>query len=776
MSNIPIQLKILQWYKNPSLFFKELYGEDPYSYQKDVLDLMKDLRRILILASGGTGKTKLLAAIGLYFAIVYAQFHNKKYDVVIISGSMEQSGTLYDYFAIPLKNHPILSTLVDGDVLKTEVRFKNGSVIRALPLSLKSIQGKHMPLVIIDEAALVDDFTIGDTYRIVGGFEDSKILLSGTPMSYDSLFVKMWGDEKQYPDFKDSKNPDDWKRFYWSCLQCPRFTPKEIEEAKRTLTEEQFQVFWIGRPYPLTNTVVPIDKIRKASIGIKKFDYDPNKKNGIILFGIDYGFCLSEDTEILSDRGWKTYKNIKNGDFVLTLNPVTLESEYQKCISISFRDYEGEMMNLKSKNIDLLLTYNHPIPFMHRPKAKNRFLHFHKIGERVTHDYLIRKAKFIGNKPDYFLLPEYKNSYISGNGAKNIIIRKEREIKIEDFLEFFGWFITEGHCRKSLKRVEISQAGKKHFQYRKEINDLLKRMGLSFSLYKNKDFLIYDVQLWSYLKQFGKSETKFIPNEIKNLDYTLLNILVKTMMKGDGSNSGFQYETKSEQLSNDFQEILLKSGEYIPWINRHKNLYSINIKSKNSSPNRNHYISTDYNGKIWYLSVPNEIILVRRKSKPCFIHNADLTVIVVVELIDGNYKVLNVIEWNRQMYDTIQDWIEAYALQYKPDYVFVDLNPKGESQRTVERLLSKGIRTEAVDLGQNLGSLQVRMQNIFEKERILIPEEFMNLTNELKSYTWNKRKGDDRTTALMLALKDIETRGNTDFYYKVARPRGRSIV
>ena len=448
---VPIQLKIVQWYKDPAMFFRDLYDQEPFEYQKRVLSYLTDLalRRILILASSGTGKSKLLACVSLWLGLVYSYYHRKKYDVVIISGSAEQARSLYEYSAVPLKENEYFRDVIDGEILKTITRFKTGSVVRALPLSLKAIQGKHVPAVIVDEAALVDDFTIRDTYRIVGGFPDSFIILSGTPLEYTSLFVNMWLDTKTYPDYfslpEEERTPTTWARFTWSAMECPRFTFEEIEEAKRNLSEEQFKIFWEGVPYPVTNTVVPIDYLRKCSIGVKRFSYDPDNREGKIIFGIDYGF-------------------------------------------------------------------------------------------------------------------------------------------------------------------------------------------------------------------------------------------------------------------------------------------------------------------------------------------RDLSVIVVANKIGDKYRVLDVIEWNRKKYENIQDWIEAYARMYRPDYVFVDLNPKGESQRTVDRLSNMGIYTKAVDLTHNLSSLQVKMRTLFEKERILIPEAFQPLLNELRTYTWDKRKGDDRTTALLLTLYEVDETASKPIYYKIARVRRRPIL
>ena len=239
-------LTFLKWYKKPSTFFKDIFKQDPYPYQAKVLESLKDRpRRLMLLAAGGTGKTKLLGAIALYYAVVLSKFDQSPYSIIIISGSRDQARNLYEYVRIAFKDNPILAEEVEGEPLMSITRLKNRSVIKAVPNSLKAIQGEHHDVVIIDEAALAGNFIIRDSFRIVAQSNKDVIILSGTPMNVQGgeLFVEMWEDEERYPE---------WRRFHWSAKDCPSISIEKYLEAQKDLTEDMFYIFWEGKPYPRT--------------------------------------------------------------------------------------------------------------------------------------------------------------------------------------------------------------------------------------------------------------------------------------------------------------------------------------------------------------------------------------------------------------------------------------------------------------------------------------------------------------------------------------------
>jgi hypothetical protein len=159
----------------------------------------------------------------------------------------------------------------------------------------------------------------------------------------------------------------------------------------------------------------------------------------------------------------------------------------------------------------------------------------------------------------------------------------------------------------------------------------------------------------------------------------------------------------------------------------------------------------------------------------------DKTVLVVLQLLDDDtspigysYRCLDCLAWQGQQYDNVHEWLKYYANTYKPDYVFVDLNPKGESERSVSILSPLGFYTQPINLGQERSTLQTRMKYIFEHAGIIVPQDYQELLNNIKTYTWDKNKNDDYVTAIMLALKDIKpSESYTDFYYKVGRVNRR---
>ncbi|MHA1288566.1 MAG: terminase large subunit domain-containing protein, partial [Candidatus Thorarchaeota archaeon] len=263
-----VRFQLFLWYKDPVLFFREVFKLEPYSYQKRILKEFRNLKRIMISSASDSGKTFLLSVIALWSSLVKSFIEGTKYQVVILSGSREQAERLYQYIREALMSSEVLYPLVVKErgkpkILKSYVEFINGSWIKTFARALTSIQGVHAQMVIVDEAALKElDFFIKDTLRIVP--EDGVIILSSSPHEYNCEFVRRWEDKTNYPEYDPKKCPDGWRRYHWSADECPR-TRKKLEEAK-ALDEETFSIYYEGKPYSKDpNKVVPIHLIRRQS-------------------------------------------------------------------------------------------------------------------------------------------------------------------------------------------------------------------------------------------------------------------------------------------------------------------------------------------------------------------------------------------------------------------------------------------------------------------------------------------------------------------------------
>jgi hypothetical protein len=82
---------------------------------------------------------------------------------------------------------------------------------------------------------------------------------------------------------------------------------------------------------------------------------------------IDIAYCADEDTEILTRRGWASYRDVAIGEDVLTLDHMTGESEWQPVLDLYvFPGRPREMIAMEGATHSSLTTPNHRWPVERR--------------------------------------------------------------------------------------------------------------------------------------------------------------------------------------------------------------------------------------------------------------------------------------------------------------------------------------------------------------------------------------------------------------------------
>lgn len=76
-----------------------------------------------------------------------------------------------------------------------------------------------------------------------------------------------------------------------------------------------------------------------------------------------FGHCIDKDTEILTQDGFKLRNQLNENDFIGTMNPNTLEFEWNAVNKIHDMVYNGNVYNINNKNINQRVTEYHRIPF-----------------------------------------------------------------------------------------------------------------------------------------------------------------------------------------------------------------------------------------------------------------------------------------------------------------------------------------------------------------------------------------------------------------------------
>ncbi|MBT9144999.1 MAG: Anaerobic ribonucleoside-triphosphate reductase [candidate division WS2 bacterium] len=320
-------------------------------------------------------------------------------------------------------------------------------------------------------------------------------------------------------------------------------------------------------------------------------------------------YCFDDKTKILTGDGWKLFRDVKDGEKVATKNLNTGEIEFQVPFAKQVYNYSGKMYSYEGRGVSLLVTPEHRLLVRRKNKKVWEFINPTEFEYGMEFD---KVGKWNGKKANFFQISEIKG----GNQKKTI-----GKLKISDYLEFMGWYLSEGSVYEPTKgdfRISIAQSEKK---YRSEMISLLKKMNFQFNNSSEFNIHLHSKEFFFYLKQFGKSREKYVPTNIKELDAASIRIFLTTLFKSDGTISKdgkfLKYYTNSERLAEDVCECLLKIG-LCGTISRRKNMdiYMVSVENKHLTPiYRKKQKEVHYSGKVYDLSVKNTTLVVMRNGK-----------------------------------------------------------------------------------------------------------------------------------------------------------------
>jgi hypothetical protein len=378
--------------------------------------------------------------------------------------------------------------------------------------------------------------------------------------------------------------------------------------------------------------------------------------------------CYSDDTEILTNEGWKLFKNLNKKEKVITINPEDKRIEYQQPTNYFEYDYAGKMYYYKNSKIDLLVSPNHKILKRKHKKSSFKLAEAQKIKDNKFNS--LRWGIWKGNK-------------------KNIKKVGDKEISMNLWLEFLGYFISEGHTnfnafwrkerirerkykikgeqlrnkktgkfKKSLKEKIIEKkyrakekpyeqfcytVGISQKERNPKIEKCLNKLPWKFAR-NNKSWTTNNKDLYEELKILGKAKDKYIPSDILSFDKEQLKILYEALMLGDGSvgrceNGSYKrtYYTNSKKLADQFQELCLKIGLATSiYVDNRKgkinskgypyNEISYQIRIQDTYKESEYPIpkKIDYEGKIYSVEVPKyHTLFVRRNGKVIWSGNSN---------------------------------------------------------------------------------------------------------------------------------------------------------
>lgn len=336
-----------------------------------------------------------------------------------------------------------------------------------------------------------------------------------------------------------------------------------------------------------------------------------------------YRWCMSEDTEVLTQEGFKNYKNLKKTDKLLTWNKNNKELEWQKLEDFAVFDFDGRIMNLKNSRINFLFTPEHK---WYIENDYNK-----KILERYSHE-----------------LKQDDKIPLTGNYLEEKSILTTQEAAI------LGWIVTDGYFRKrgNCYEMVIYQSSKK---YLKEILDLLEIKTLNRKPHPQTGVYCINVP-----QKFVKKIIKFfktkkdLPTIVGKLSRKSAISMWNAMFRAEGSVSLKKHFSKFEQYNQDvldaFQILTLLVGK------------STNIKNNRCYVKRHKFIKVakqigyeNYSGKVWCPVTKNGTWIARRNGATIITGNSRGNTPYQLEMLakqPGKFAVLPKFE---KMFDDMAD-------------------------------------------------------------------------------------------------------------------------
>lgn len=323
--------------------------------------------------------------------------------------------------------------------------------------------------------------------------------------------------------------------------------------------------------------------------------------------------CYDKDTEILTESGWKYFKDVSIGERVATLSP-SKEIIYQSISDKQVFKYTGEMYRWATQRVNLMVTPEHSVYCKRRSGSKFELMSAKNASE-LSRIKFLRNGTWNGIEQEWYTLPD------------------GRTVKMDDWLEFLGYYISEGCCPnvigKNSNKIDIRQF--KGDVYEK-INNVLERLDFSPRPIEGRIYF-NDKIVRSIISILGKAADKYVPEYIKTLSSRQIEIFLKALWLGDGSTITVGnikkwnvYVTKSKRLSDDVQELLLKIGK-VGVVGRRENntggVYVVSVSHSSFEPTiKDKPQKVFYDDLVYDVTVPEyHTLYVRRNGRPIWSGN-----------------------------------------------------------------------------------------------------------------------------------------------------------
>lgn len=249
-------------------------------------------------------------------------------------------------------------------------------------------------------------------------------------------------------------------------------------------------------------------------------------------------YCVDQETETLTKRGWLKYNELTLNDIILSYDVETKGLVWSSIKDIFIGEHNDLMFKLTVEGLDALVTPNHKFVSL-------------EDGIKPIEDF---------NTDDHLVL---MGSHVSTEG--------QSEIYLNDFVCLVGWAATEGNYLLG-KRSHCVQIFQKEGEKADRIRNILKNLDANFKEY---NWTNPEIKCFRITGDLANKIIEKSPNRVLDMGFILdltqeqRMLLIETMIDGDGwkrknvnvnSKTGWSYCQKDKAHVDNFIALCTMAG------------------------------------------------------------------------------------------------------------------------------------------------------------------------------------------------------------------------
>jgi thymidylate synthase (FAD) len=320
--------------------------------------------------------------------------------------------------------------------------------------------------------------------------------------------------------------------------------------------------------------------------------------------------CYSEDTEVLTSRGWVLWSEVKESDELAAINITSNQIQFEKPKALQVYDHDGWMYSLQGIALDTIVTLDHRMVICHRQKSG-----------QFTPYYFTTAANVVGKPVRYmktgWLIDTQRSRWDNPWNIDKI-----------NFAKLVGFFIGDGSAEK---RNSI----RFNLRLKRKI-DFLCNLDIQINQSNSEEFSIVLEGLgqWFMGNCYDEEGNKVLPEGYLTLSAPEVEGLLEGLRNSDGTNvsNSWSYDSTSLKLINQIQALAHinnlsanfsvnnpnlhnpnhGTGYRLHFSNRNQPRVEICQKARSRSYEER---VIEYKGKVYCATVSTGALLVRRNMK-----------------------------------------------------------------------------------------------------------------------------------------------------------------